>query len=314
MNLIEFSRRFGTEQQCEAHFIRHRMEKGVVCKKCQGTEQYWLSGKKQFQCARCEFRTTLRSGTALQWTKLPFQYWYTAMFLMTFTKKGLSALELQRQLGHKRYEPLWSMMQKIRLLMAKRSELYKLKEVVEADVAFFETTMQPDRSKKRIEKGKMPRGKGSPRTSPVLVVAESLPGKVMKHNKAGRNPQCRKLRYIHLQKLDNYQAEHLLKQVGKTVDVVHSKIITDKGTEMSAISRVVLQHEKVLSTPENNDTHLHWVNVVIANAKNAILGIYHRVSNKYLQNYLAEFEYKVNRRLFGHDTFERLMNIAVLNF
>jgi hypothetical protein len=160
----------------------------------------------------------------------------------------------------------------------------------------------------------MPRGKGSPRRSPVLVVAESLPRKVMKHNKAGRNPQCRKLRYIHLQKLDNYHAEHSLKQVEKTVDVVHSKIITDKSTEMSAISRVVLQHEKVLSTPENNDTHLHWVNVFIANAKNAILGIYHPVSNKYLQNYLAEFEYKVNRRLFGHDTIERLMNIAVLNF
>ena len=50
----------------------------------------------------------------MQAAKLPLRMWYLAMAFMTFSKKGLSAKEMQRQLGHKYYEPIWLMMHKLR--------------------------------------------------------------------------------------------------------------------------------------------------------------------------------------------------------
>lgn len=90
------------------------MKEGVTCKKCGGTHHYWLSSKWQFQCSECGFRTTLRSGTVMENSRLPYRVWFLIIYLMTSTKKGLSACELQRQLGHKRYATVWSIMHRLR--------------------------------------------------------------------------------------------------------------------------------------------------------------------------------------------------------
>ena len=70
-----------------------------------------ITGKRieKWECKQCGHRTTLRSGTVMQSSKLPFQYWFLAMHLLTSTKKSFSAKEIQRQIGHKRYEPIWAM-------------------------------------------------------------------------------------------------------------------------------------------------------------------------------------------------------------
>jgi len=70
-------------------------------------------------------------------SKLPFQYWFIAMHLITSTKKSISAKEMQRQLGHKRYEPIWAMMHKLRLVMGIRGESYTLSNEVELDEGFL---------------------------------------------------------------------------------------------------------------------------------------------------------------------------------
>jgi hypothetical protein len=71
-------------------------------------------------------------------SNLPFQYWLNAIYLMTVTKKSISAAEVQRQLGHKRYEPIWAMMHKLRSVMGLRDDKYEL-EGVEIDDAFLKT-------------------------------------------------------------------------------------------------------------------------------------------------------------------------------
>ena len=70
--------------------------------------------------------------------KLSFHKWYLCMMYMSGTKKGVSALEMQRQLGHKRYGTVWSMMHKIRSGMGKRDEKYILEGIVELDEGHFE--------------------------------------------------------------------------------------------------------------------------------------------------------------------------------
>ncbi|BDD03332.1 hypothetical protein HNQ88_001275 [Aureibacter tunicatorum] len=70
-------------------------------------------------------------------SKLSFRYCFIAFHLVTSTKKNFSALEIQRQIGHKRYEPIWAMMNKIRKAMERRDGLYTLEGEIEIDDTFF---------------------------------------------------------------------------------------------------------------------------------------------------------------------------------
>ena len=72
MTLLEFSRRFPTEKSCRIHFKSVRDKQGIVCKKCKHTDHYWLQYKEQYQCKQCSFRTTLRSGTIMEASNMPF--------------------------------------------------------------------------------------------------------------------------------------------------------------------------------------------------------------------------------------------------
>src|SRR3984957_7540499 len=114
---------------------------------------------------KCGFRTTLRSGTVMENSKLPFRYWLIAIHLLSSTKKPFSALELQRQIGHKFYEPVWAMVQKLRLAMGDRDSQYKLDEFVELDEGFFESTKEEESNKLTGKKTEKKRGRGSKKQS-----------------------------------------------------------------------------------------------------------------------------------------------------
>jgi len=71
-------------------------------------------------------------------SNLSYRVWLWALYLMSLTKKGFSALEMQRLIGHKRYEPIWLLMQKIRISMGNRDATYALDGFIEMDEGFFE--------------------------------------------------------------------------------------------------------------------------------------------------------------------------------
>lgn len=108
MNTLYFLERFPNEIACKEHYRDYRIRQGITCKKCVGTNHYWLKSKWQFECKSCHFRTTLRSGTVIENSNLSFRTWYLAVLFMTAIRKGLSACEMQRQLGYKRYMTVWS--------------------------------------------------------------------------------------------------------------------------------------------------------------------------------------------------------------
>lgn len=100
MKLVEFMKNFPDEESCKQAFKAHRLKEGIVCNKCGGISHYWKKNREQWECKNCQHRTTLKSGTVMQGSKLPFHYWFIAMHLVTSTKKSFSAKEVQRQLGH----------------------------------------------------------------------------------------------------------------------------------------------------------------------------------------------------------------------
>jgi hypothetical protein len=113
--------------------------------------------------------------------------------LMTLSKKSFSALEMQRMLGHKRYEPIWFMMHKIRRVMSKRDDQYQLKGTIELDEGFFERVDNKDIIEEKASENEQDsnpnkRGRGTGRQAKVLVMVESEPSiSAPKKNKPNRN-------------------------------------------------------------------------------------------------------------------------------
>lgn len=137
MNLTSFFAKYPDEASCIQAFKDKKLEIGVVCKKCSYKDHYFRKGDLKFECKKCHSRQSIRTGTVMENSNLPIRYWMMCLELMTLTKKSFSALEMQRLIGHKRYEPIWYMMHKIRRIMGKRDELYQLSDQVEMDEGFF---------------------------------------------------------------------------------------------------------------------------------------------------------------------------------
>jgi len=299
MNIFSFTANFKDEESCRLHFKEERDKQGVVCKRCSGTDHYWLKGKWSYQCKSCKFRTSLRSGTIMESSKLSFLIWYKTMFLMTTTKKGFSSKEIQRQLGLKRYEPVWAMVHKLRKAMGEREDRYTLEGMIEADEGYFTIEASPQ------EHGTQKAGRGSKTKRNVMVMAESTPLESLE-NKTKSN-QCG---YFKAKVLTDHKADGVNKTIQEYLDQ-KSIVFTDKSTSYVDISDFVELHITEKSSKEVTKETLKWVHIFISNAKRNFLGNYHKIKGKYLQLYLNEFVYKLNRRYFGEKIFDRLIIASI---
>jgi hypothetical protein len=280
MRIIDFVNKYSDEQKCKEYYRDLRMREGVKCKKCASEKHYWLSAKWQFQCSSCGFRTTLRSGTVMENSRLPFRTWFFIMYYMSETKKGVSACELQRQLGHKRYATIWSIMHRIRKIMGDRDAMYKLSDMIEFDEGYFE------KATSEKTKSELKRGRGSQRQANVAVMAESVPLENIETGETSK--QCR---FFKMKVLETQKAKEINDTIVESIEL-NSAIFTDKSTSYVDISDFVDVHISEKSDKHTTIETLKWVHIAISNAKRNLLGIYHKISGKYLQRYLNEFVYK----------------------
>ena len=295
MNLIEFMDHYPDEQSCKQAFRAYREQEGVICKKCGCANHYWKKDKQSYQCKKCSFRTTLRSGTVMQSSKLPFQYWFIAMHLMSSTKKSFSAKDVQRQLGHKRYQPIWEMMHKLRAVMGLRDNGYLLESHVELDEGFFSTA-----TKKAVTK----RGRGSEKKTCVMVMAES---EEVKSVKKGR--PIKRCGHFKMKVMKNMRSETVNSKVENCVSN-NAIACTDGYRSYTDLKEVVSQHHPLVVPPKEAGKLLPWVHIAIANVKRLLLNTHHRIDGDFLENYLNEFCFKLNRRYFNN-LIDRLLVAAV---
>lgn len=98
INLIRFTESIPDETSCIIKFKKFRDAQGIICRKCGNTDHYWLKTVDEYQCKKCKTRTSLRSGTVMQESNLPFRHWFIAIHFLNGTKKTFSTLALQRQI------------------------------------------------------------------------------------------------------------------------------------------------------------------------------------------------------------------------
>ncbi len=114
------------------------------------------------------------------------------------------------------------------------------------------------------------------------------------------------LRYFKAVVLEDHKAEGISQMVKKNIQESNI-VLTDKSTSYVDISDFVQIHICEKSSSETTKETLKWVHIAISNAKRNMLGNYHKIKRKYLQAYLDEFIYKLNRRYFGEKLFDRLI-------
>ncbi len=297
MNLLDFNKRFPDEETCEGYLKEKREEEGLVCEKCHQSKFYWLQTMKLWKCANCSTRMNLKAGTLMEKTKIPLRTWFLVIHLMTTTKKAFSALEIQRQVGVKFYEPVWLMMQKIRIAMGKRDAKYKLQGDIEIDDAFYEVVGLLGR-KDLPEK----RGRGSNRQAKVLVMVESRPNPKQKNP----NKKNRILGFVKMIVVDDLNTTAINYEVQKAISPT-SLVISDGYRSYAGLKEVVKEHKAMVVPKDEAHHHLPWVHTVISNSKRQFLGVHHSIGRLFLQNYLNEFCYKLNRRTFESDLFDRMI-------
>jgi hypothetical protein len=301
MNLLNFIGQFPDEESCKQRLKAIRDREGIVCHHCGGREHYWKRDKWQYECKACKTRTTLKSGTIMHGSQLPYRYWFIAMHLLTSTKKSFSAVELQRQLGHKHYEAIWTMLHKLRQAMGKRDTQYTLSGQIEIDEGFFTTEVKTQDKAKPLK-----RGRGSQKKTKVLVMAESkeVEGKTSKKGKP------RKVGFIKMQVISDLKADTINNQVTSNISTGAS-LMTDDSTSYVDLDNLVKQHQAQVIPKEQVGEILPWVHLTISNAKRMLLDIHHKIKPEFLQSYLNEFCYKFNRRYFGEAMFDRLLIASV---
>lgn len=301
MNLMEFNERFPDEYSAMMEVKELREKQGVICRKCGHDRHYWQKTVESFQCKNCGGRQRLRSGTVMEHSKLSYRMWLMAIHLVTSIKKSFSGLELQRQLGHRNYEPVWYMLQKIRSIMGKRDGEYELAGYIELDDGFFEVG-DPDQKPNKA-------GRGTTGKATVLVAVESEPTDNQFRRK--NRKEGRKMGRLAMKVVPNVTSEQVGELVEAKIDA-SATVHTDGHRSYQSLDKLVNRHHVTIAGNAKRVSKLFpWVHVCISNAKRTILGIHHSVHSPYLQNYLNEFCWKLNRRYDPKNKFERLLDIGL---
>src|SRR3954466_3402859 len=116
-DMPSFVARFGTDEQCREYLFKARWPDGFRCSACGHDDAYTLKTKIVYECAACRKQHSLLAGTIFEQTKTGLAKWFLALYLVTSSKGGIAATELERQPGLGSYQTAWTWLHKLREAM-----------------------------------------------------------------------------------------------------------------------------------------------------------------------------------------------------
>lgn len=284
LSLLEFQRRFSTEEACAFALEQARWPEGFVCPRCSHGKASRVTTRNLplLQCAACHYQASLTAGTILHKTRTPLVKWFWAIWLVAQDKGGVSAMRLSKHLEVS-YRTAWTMLHKLRKSMSQRDALYKLTGSIEMDEAYIGG------------RGKGRRGRGTGKT-PIVVMVEN------RGEHAG---------YIGIKVLTS-TGSRPLNTAAEAKIAPGQEIRTDGHSGYKSLSKLGYRHHAETTPSHEAHEKLPWVHIAISNAKRFVLGTYHGVSFKYLQAYLDEYCYRFNRRSWEPTLTTRLITACLV--
>jgi len=266
MNLMEFEKKFGTEELCRDYLFSLKYKDGYKCENC-GNSEYWIVKDISIVCKKCRVKYNLMAGTIFQDTHKPLSMWFRAIWWITSQKTGTSALGLQRILGIGSYKTAWTWLHKLRVAMV-RPGRDKLKGTVEVDETFIGGKQSGGK-----------RGRGT--DNEVLVaVAVEVDGKSMGRVRFAVIPDAKQ------ETLENFIDKNIEKG---------SSVLTDGWLGYNGVKEKGYSH-KIMDN-DTEDKMLPNVHLVISLLKRWIMGtLQGSVSGQHIAYYLDEYTFRFNRR------------------
>jgi transposase-like protein len=131
----EFRAQFGEESQCAEQLSKQRWPNGFRCPRCDGSTRGYIASRRVHECKRCAYQCSVTAGTIFHKTRTPLANWFWAIYRMSHDKKGISAVQLCKEIGVS-YVTAWTMQHKIRKAMEDRDQRYKLHGIIEIDEGY----------------------------------------------------------------------------------------------------------------------------------------------------------------------------------
>lgn len=289
LSLPEFMENYGTESQCIEALKQIRWPNGWRCPICGEEKHCWLEKRRLFQCNKCHYQGSITAQTMFEGTKLSLTKWFLSIYIISTAKNGISSLELARQVGVHQ-NTAWLIKQKVMQGMMERNQKYSLQGEVEADDAYIGG-----------ERTGGKRGRGSENKKPFVAAV----------SKVDEKP-----RYMKMTVVGAFSKADLKKWATCSLSGSGTTVRTDglacfKGIQAAGFSHNVVKHT-ACGKKAGMDPAFHWVNTILGNVKNSITGTYHAIRGKYISRYLAEFEYRFNRRFDLHAIFKQTLTMMTV--
>jgi hypothetical protein len=230
-------------------------------------------------------------------TRIPLQAWFLAAYLVTTQTPGISALQLQRQLGLSRYETAFQMLHKLRAGMVRPDrDRIGADWPVEVDEALI---------------GGRTRGKGRGIHHKELIVG-ALEVRTRSPDNKGKTRGSLYAGRLRLRHVVDRGAETL---TGFVSDNVRKGAVvrTDGWDSYNTLTQQGYMHDPMVleGDPERMDAHLPMIHITFSNLKTWLQGTHHSVGKQHLQAYLDEFVFRYNRRFYPMTGFASILGIGI---
>jgi ISXO2 transposase-like protein/transposase-like zinc ribbon protein len=285
MTIMEFQERFATEEACREYLFACRWPEGFCCRRCRGREVGAMHVRRRvWQCKRCGAQSSVTAGTVMHNTQTPLRLWFWAAYLVATHHPGISAVQLQRQLGIERHERAWMMLHKLRRAMV-APEREPLKREVEVDEFYLGG----------IEQGL----KGGRQQGKKVLCAAAVE---VRGRGSGR------LRLAILKDASMPSLSAFVTDTTESGAIVH----TDGWKGYNGLEQLGYDHAPLSQGPEpvGDPPYLPRAHRAISNLKAWLHGTHRRASRHHLQAYLDEFVFRHNRRGNPHAAFQTLLGLS----
>lgn len=281
MILKDFIQEYSSDEACLDKIKSVRFDFKPYCAGCDKRRSFRkINGRPVYQCGGGHQISPL-AGTVFEKSTTPLQYWFYAMWLMTATRGGISAKQLQRELGVT-YKTAWRMAKQIRILMGKNKD-QPLDGIVEVDESYF--------GGKGINRAyEWKQGK---RTKDIVM------GMVQRSGKA------------YMKHIPHATKEILVKEVKEHVDP-NAHVMTDEHPGYKSLYQEgYFKHYTVNHAAKEYVRkrlfHTNSVEGLWGRIKPGIKGVYRKVSGKYIESYMDEYCFRYNNRKTPDQMFDLLL-------
>lgn len=271
-SIVELLKAFPDEQTCINHLEELRWNGNVVSPFDETSKVYKCAGNK-YRCKNTGKYFNVRTATLFDNTKVPLQTWFLAIYLITGHKKGISSLQLSRDL-HVTQKTAWFMLQRIGNCFGIENN-NDLNNDVEADETFIGGKNKNRHSDKKVEASQ---GRSTKDKTPVFGMIEregKLNAVVVKDTKS-----------------DSLHPE-IIKSVKESATIYTDEWLGYRGLKR-IYNHAFVKHNE--GEYVNGRIHTNSIENFWSLLKRGIIGIYHFTSKKHLQKYVDEFVFRFNSR------------------